>query len=233
LFRSGESVRFEQAVYGSFPFWDRGYGVLAHSPGCRPEWLAELRTVCQRFGEPPAGTPHVEGFFALRLQSGPWVVAGVHSQGCDDRGRPGALAFHALFVGPFTYHWAGSDPFGLKHELRHDWHADDQDRALPTGRLSLWPSHRARRTPDPNAQVRAIVTAISQRRRVIVQSSTPIDILAQNVWNQLPRRARMRASVATWAFDVGNGFDLVALPKLTGLALETDDLVLALEPAGL
>ena len=48
-------VRFEQAVYGSFPFWHRGYAVLAHSAGCRPEWLAELRTVCQRCGEPPAG----------------------------------------------------------------------------------------------------------------------------------------------------------------------------------
>ena len=30
-------VRFEQAVYGSFAFWDRGYALLAHSPGCRPE----------------------------------------------------------------------------------------------------------------------------------------------------------------------------------------------------
>ena len=26
-------VRFEQAVYGSFPFWNRGYGVLARSAG--------------------------------------------------------------------------------------------------------------------------------------------------------------------------------------------------------
>ena len=48
------TLHFEQAVYGSFPFWNRGYGVLAHSAGCRPEWLAELRHVCQRYGEPPA-----------------------------------------------------------------------------------------------------------------------------------------------------------------------------------
>jgi hypothetical protein len=225
-------VRFEQAVYGSFPFWDRGYGVLAHSPGCRPDWLAELRAVCQRFGEPPAGTHHVEGFFALRLQSGPWVVAGVHSQGCDDRGRPGALAFHALFVGRLAYLWAGSDPFRWKRELRDDWHADDQDRALPTGRLRLWPTRPARAVPDDNRQVPTIVTAITRRRRVIVQSNTPIDALAQNVWNQLPCRARMRASVATWAFDIGNGFDLVALPKLTGVVLDPTDLILALEPAG-
>jgi hypothetical protein len=225
-------VRFEQAVYGTFPFWNRGYGVLAHSPGCRPEWLAELRAVCQRFGEPPAGTPHVDGLFTLRLQSGPRLVAGVHSLGRDDLGRPGALAFHALFVSRFAYHLIGSDPFRLKHELRHDWNADDQERPLPTGRLNLWPIRRADPAPDshPDPQVHTIVSAITRRRRVIVQSSTPIEALARNVWSQLPRRARMRASVATWAFDIGNGFDLVALPKLTGLVVEPSDLVLALEP---
>ena len=39
----------------------------------------------------------------------------------------------------------------------------------------------------------------------------------------------MRASVATWAFDTGNSFDLVALPKLTGLVLDPSDLILAVE----
>ncbi len=223
-------MRFEQAVYGSFPFWNRGYGVLAHSTGCRPEWLAELRAVCQRFGEPPAGTPHVDGLFALRLHSGPWLVAGVHSQGCDDRGRPGALAFHALFVGRFAYHWMGGDPFRLKHELRHDWQAEDQNRALPAGRLKAWPAIRSGASPDTSPQLKGIVSAIKQRRRVIVQSSTPIDALARSVWKQLPWRTRMRAAVATWAFDISNGFDLVALPKLNGLALGRSDVIMALEP---
>jgi hypothetical protein len=231
LLGGGESVRFEQAVYGSFPFWNRGYGVLAQSPGCRPEWLTELRAVCQRYGEPPAGTPNVEGFFSLRLQSGPWLVAGVHSQGCDDLGRPGALAFHALFVGRCAYHWEGGDPFRLKHELRHDWRASDQDRALPAGRLSMWPTHPARTLSGPNPQLRTIVTAISRRRRVIVQSSTPIDTLAQIVWKHLSRRVRLRASIATWAFDNANGFDLVAMPKLTGIVVDPSDLILATEPA--
>jgi hypothetical protein len=224
-------VRFEQAVYGSFPFWNRGYGVLARSPGCRPEWLTELRAVCQRYGEPPAGTPHVEGLFALRLRSGPWLVAGVHSQGCDDRGRPGALAFHALFIGHFGHHWVGGDPFRLKHELRHDWHAADQDRALPAGRLKGCPPVRSVDTRENNSQVEEIVSAITQRRRVIVQSSTPIDALARSIWKQLPWRTRMRAAVATWAFDIGNAFDLVALPKLTGLVLDPSDVIMALEPA--
>ena len=84
-------VRFEQAVYGTFPFWHRGYGVLAHSAGCRPEWLAELRTVCQRFGEPPAGGREADAIFALRLERGPVLIAGVHPQGRDDQERPGAL----------------------------------------------------------------------------------------------------------------------------------------------
>ncbi len=25
-------IRYEQAVYGSFAFWDRGYAILARSP---------------------------------------------------------------------------------------------------------------------------------------------------------------------------------------------------------
>ena len=39
-------------------------------------------------------------------------------------------------------------------------------------------------------------------------------------------------SVATWAFDNANHFDLVALPKLAGVALDASDLILALEHAG-
>ena len=45
-------VSFEQAVYGSFPFWDQGYALLASSPGCRPEWLEEFQAACRRYGEP-------------------------------------------------------------------------------------------------------------------------------------------------------------------------------------
>src|SRR5262249_13403910 len=96
-------IPFEQAVYGSFPFWKRGYGVLTHSAGCRPEWLAELRSVCQRYGEPPSGAAQSAGFFALPLECGPWLIAGIHSLGFDDLGRPGALGFHALFVNRWAY----------------------------------------------------------------------------------------------------------------------------------
>ena len=122
-------VRFEQAVYGSFAFWDRGYALLAQSPGCRPEWLAEFLTACQRHGEPRGGAAEAPGLFALRLESGPWIVVGVSPQGQDDRGRPGALAFHALFVSPRDYRKAGHVPFGLRGALRGDWTAET--RTLP------------------------------------------------------------------------------------------------------
>ena len=45
-------------------------------------------------------------------------------------------------------------------------------------------------------------------------------------------RVRLRASVATWAFDNANRFDLVALPKLAGLTREVSDLILTWDDAG-
>src|SRR5262245_26620976 len=123
-------VRFEQAVYGSFPFWDRGYGLLAHSTGCRPQWLSELPRICQRYGEPPSAAPQPAGFFALPLKRGPWAIVGVYSVGCDDHDRPGALAFHALFVTGGAYRRSGSDPFVFAAAIRRDWTSADRDRSL-------------------------------------------------------------------------------------------------------
>jgi hypothetical protein len=222
-------IRFEQAVYGSFPFWNRGYGVLAHSEGCRPEWLAELRAVCQRYGEPPTGATRVDSLIALRLQSGPWLVAGVHSQGTDDRGRPGALAFHALFLGRWAYCLAGGDPFFFANEIRNDWRAEHQGRGLSSGRMNIGRSGPSITTIEDDPRAGTVTAALSARRRVLVLSSAPIDSLARVVWGQLPHRVRMRRAIATWAFDIANSFDLVALPKLTGLVLNPSDLILANE----
>jgi hypothetical protein len=227
-------VRFEQAVYGSFPFWHRGYAVLAHSKGCRPEWLAELRRVCQRCGEPPTGLVPAESLFALRLKRGPWMIVGTHPQGRDDQDRPGALAFHAIFVGRYAYQWIGADPFALAATTRGDWTAADRDRILPvvtwTGDGIGTPSHS---TPasDDDQRLAQIVSALTQGRRAVVQSTEPIDGLARSVWGVLPRSVRRRATVATWAFDNANHFDLVGLPKLAGVTLNASDLILALEHA--
>jgi hypothetical protein len=224
-------IRYEQAVYGSFPFWNRGYGVLARSPECRAEWLAALKAACQRYGERPAGVAEADALFARRIDRGPWMIVGVAPQGDDDAGRPGALAFHALFVGHWTYALAGADPFAFDHLHRRDWGPADLDATLPAGRASVRrAAYRAGPLPGSSGedgQLAAIVGAIARGRRVAVQSAAPIDALARDAWRALPFRARLRASVATWAFDNANRFDLVALPKLAGIAREPSDLVLA------
>ncbi len=231
------NARFEQAVYGSFPFCNRGYGVLARSAGCRPEWLAALRSACQRYGERPAGIDDADGLFAIRIDRGPWMIVGVTPQGCDDAGRPGALAFHALFVGPWTYARAGADPFAFAGILRRDWSPEDLDATLPPVRAIIRRAGQRQSDEDPatpvdDERLAAIVAAIAGGRRVAVQSAVPIDALAREIWRALPFRVRLRASVATWAFDNANRFDLVALPKLAGVAREPSDLVLALQTDG-
>ena len=208
-------VRFEQAVYGSFPFWDKGYAILAQSPGCRPEWLTDLKAACQRHGERPAGAIGAGGLFAIRLPSGPWAIVGVGSPGADDRGRPDALAFHALLLTPRMYRKAGASPFGLVGALRRDWGPADA-RTLPA---STWMVDLDRSTPtDPSAP--RIAEAIARGRRVALEADGPIDPLAEAVWAALPERTRRRASVATWAFGNGNRFDLAALPRLEGVTLD-------------
>lgn len=221
------TVRYEQAVYGSFPFWGRGYAVLARSAGCRGEWLDALRLAGQRFGERPAGVAEQACMFALSLQGGPWMIVGVFPQGNDDQGRPGALAFHGLFVGRWAYRWSGASPFLFASALRRDWDRTDQDRLLPAGRIVL-PGRGPVTGGEADRRVATIVAAIRRGRKVVFASPHPIDDLAGAVWRRLPGRTRRRASVATWAFSMANRFDLVAVPRLAGM--RPDPSVLVLEP---
>jgi hypothetical protein len=94
-----------------------------------------------------------------------------------------------------------------------------------------WTLCRDGSTFDEDERVEPIVTALAQGRRVVVQSAEPIDSLARQVWRVLPRRVRRRSSVATWAYDNANHFDLVALPKLGAAVLDTSDLLFVLERA--
>ena len=214
----------EQLVYGSFPFREGGYDLLARSPGCSPVVTAEVVAVCRRFGQPPSADAARPGLFAIRLPSGGWAVVGVAPQGDDDRGRPGALAFHALIVASRDYHRAGSNPFAWTPWLRADWsgatpavlaRARCRVEPVPTGPVGSQGSA----TVAP-ARVGRVVAAITRRRRIALEAPEPIDDLARAVWASLPSRVRRRASVATWAFSGENRFDLVAFPRLAGVALD-------------
>ncbi len=219
------SVRYEQAVYGSFPFWNRGYGVLTRSAGCRVEWLNALKMAGQRFGERPTGVVECAALFALSLQGGHWMIVGVFPQGNDDQGRPGALAFHGLFVSRWSYRWSGANPFRFTAAFRGDWSQTDQDRLLPPGRLLLR-RQQSVVAGDIDRRVETIVAAIRRGQKAVLISAQPIDSLASAVWLKLPGRTRRRASVATWAFGLANCFDLVAVPKLAGMTSDPTLLVI-------
>ena len=208
-------LRFEQAVYGSFAFRDTGYAPLASSPGCRPEWLNAFHEVCRSLGEKPSSLHDLQGMmFSLRIKpNGPWMVVGVSSQGADDRGRPGALAFHGLFVEAREFRKVGYNPFALSDAIRTDWGpqttlaADTMDVKKPE-------------PPTGGARALAISSALARRRKVVMESAMPILELARLVWEILPIRVRKRCSVATWAFANDPEFDLVATPKLAVWKLE-------------
>ena len=204
-------VRAEQAVYGSFPFRDTGYALLGRSPGCRPEWLDAFAAACQGLGEPPRGVSADGAMFSLRLRKGPWLVVGVSTQGADDRGRPGALAFHGLFITRPEFARLNFDPFVLISAFRRDW--GPGDLCLESIVMNFEP------TP-PGLACTPTGRRIHRGRRVAVESSTPVAALARETWADLPTRDRRRASVATLAFADPGRFDLVAGPRLAPLAVD-------------
>src|SRR4051812_19813770 len=208
-------ILLEQLVYGSFPFWDRGYDVLAKSPGCRPEWVSDVLAACRQFGEAPSGVTPSPCLFAARLASGPWAVVGVEPQGLDDLGRPGALAFHALLIPDRDYRRAGSNPFAFAGAVAREWSAG----ASLGARFWSIPAPPPPRTP-PDPRARPVVDALRRGRRVAIESAGPIDGLAREVWLMLPESRRRGASVAPWAFGTDNRFDLVAMPRLAGVAFD-------------
>ena len=204
-------VTFEQAVYGSFAFRGDGYAPLASSPGCRPDWLAAFHAACRTIGEKPPGAGDLAGMmFAMRLERrGPWMIVGVSSPGSDDRGRPDALAFHALFVEGREFRKVGYDPFLLRHALRTDW---GPESTLDRGTI-------APQMPDgieSSDRASAVATAMKRGRKVALASDSPITDLARQVWRLLPASARKRCAVATWSFAESSRFDLVAARSLAG-----------------
>ena len=207
-------VTFEQAVYGSFAFRGDGYAPLANSPGCRPDWLAAFHVACRSIGEKPPGAGDLAGMmFAMRWNPrGPWMIVGVSSMGSDDRGRPDALAFHALFMEGREFRKVGYDPFLLRGALRSDW---GPETTLDRGTI-------APQTPDESEssdRASAVATALKRGRKIALASDAPNLDLAREVWRLLPVRVRKRCAVATWAFAESSRFDLVAARSLAGWEL--------------
>jgi hypothetical protein len=156
------------------------------------------------------------------------MIVQADSLGCDDQGRPGATAFHALFVGSWSYRRAGADPLAFAPAFRSDWTLDDHQRPLPPG--SFRPA-AGRKDPSakPDPRVGPILAALVGGRRAIVQSAEPAEALVRSVWSRLPGRTRRRTSVATWAFGDANRFDFLASPRIAGLALDGSELVLPID----
>ena len=65
-------------------------------------------------------------------------------------------------------------------------------------------SHHVDPLHDDDPRLAQVVEALTRGRRVFIQSTEPIDGLAQSTWHALPRSVRRRATVATWAFDNAN-----------------------------
>ncbi len=200
----------EQSVYGSFAFWDRGYDVLAKSPGCRSEWVAEWVAACRSLGEQPRGKAR-RGFFAQRLRCGVWIFVGVFPAGCDDQGRPGALVFHALFASDRDFRGLGADPFLFEPLLRGDW--DGATTSLAPALLFCNRAATSVVKTSIGVRARRIADAVARGAKVVVEADAAIDELARHVWRALPKRARARKTLATWSATVG-AFDLIAMPRL-------------------
>lgn len=210
-------IAYEQAVYGSFPFWNRGYAMLAHSPGCRAGWLKEFERACQRYGEPGHGVSASGAMFAMRLPDRrAWMVVGVAPQGSDDRGRPGALAFHGLFVTSRELRKSRLGPFALTGAFREEW--GPETTALESG---VWPVESADETAvDPMGLAGRIARALRSGRKVVIEGDQPITELARDAWVLGGRRLRSKGSVATLAFSSANGFQFMAAPSWVADELE-------------
>lgn len=203
------TVTCEQAVYGSFPFRDQGYEILTASPGCRQEWLTTFGRYCRDLGQPPSVvSPKVDRLlFARKIPSGPWVVALGSAQGCDDRGRPGAWAFHGLFLSGRDFRKLDYSPFALKPFL-----LDKFDPGMRLTSETLDPVLPREQAPVfANASMIRWVGRGKRLRRV-----SDIDTFASTdaFWKSLSARTRRKRSMSTWAFRADNPFHWACVGSL-------------------
>ena len=207
------SLAYEQAIYGSFPFWNRGYDVLGRSPLCQTKWLICMKETCQLLGERFRDAAPPGGLVSRWLEDGTWLLIHPYCSGSDDLGRPDTVAFHGVFLTPENAKLAQFDPFALAQTFREDW--GPETSSVLSGTITPVRPKSFRGSED--LRVGPLIEAIRQGQRVLIESIEPIDRLASEVWKALPRRLRHRRSLATWAYTDTGVFDLVGLPRLTGI----------------
>jgi hypothetical protein len=200
------TILFQQAIYGTFPFWDKGYAVLARSEGCHDDWITDFTHLCQSLGQPPSeAKPEVDHLIlAKKLPSGPWVLAMGSAQGCDDRGRPGAWAFHGIFLSGREYRRAGASPFRFKECFIRDFHAGMQLKAGVIDLSGIEAQACDDRMIDPTL-IQHLVKGY--KLRLLTDNLLELKSL-ESIWNQGPSKLRGNRSITTWAFRPEVEFDL-------------------------
>ena len=197
-------------MYGTFAFRPGGYALLGRSLRCREAWVEAFVEACRRFGEPTRDAEVDGALLCRRLPGGPWMIVGVSDQGTDDRGRPGALAFHAFFLRDRAFHKMGYDPFVVAPRLRRTFSIDD--RVQPTVVLEAMPPKA-----DPTSPLPRAVALLKQGRRVVIRSSVPATEALRAIYRSMPVALRRRKSLATFAGSDADGYDLAVVSESTGL----------------
>jgi hypothetical protein len=204
-------ISCEQAIYGSFPFWDQGYALLARSPGCRSESATEFSRLCQSLGQPPSdASPEIDRLlFAARLTSGDWVIALGSSQGCDDRGRPGAWAFHGLFLSHADYKKTGAWPFAFENCFKTQFHLN---QILEKIQVEVENHADSANSLSKNQMIKPEWMKFIRRRNYlrIHQENTTIEEF-RAIWQKIPGRERARNSMTTMLFRPSADFNIAAI----------------------
>ena len=203
------TILFQQAIYGSFPFWDKGYAVLARSEGCHDDWVADFTRMCQSLGQPPSEAhPLVDHLIlAKKLPSGPWVIAMGSAQGSDDRGRPGAWAFHGIFLSGREYRRAGASPFRFKENFIRDFHSGMQ---LKAGVIHL--SKMDDQVIDVPMLNPFWGQLLAKGCKLRLLTDDPLELQSlESIWNQGSSKSRTKRSITTWAFRPEVDFDLAGV----------------------
>lgn len=204
------TIECEQAIYGSFPFWDKGYALLAASEGCQKSWIDDFIRLCRSLGQPPGeASPEFDSLiFASPVASGRWVIALGSAQGCDDRGRPGAWAFHALFLSNADYRRAGASPFVFETYLNRKFQKD-----MSISNIDVELSSGKNRDMKLNRLIinTVILNRLKKFRKIrIIDENTSINHFRE-FWCHLPEKTRISRSTTTMSFRHNTDFDIAVI----------------------